>query len=120
MCFMRKGIFKFSFQSHCGLSNIDSEKSIRTCIQEQIMHSFFAQILTKLLHADGKYEQKKSVYLLHVYGALTNHQHETLMQLRSYNIKHTQNNELVELVYKLGVISHISSNGCYSKLCFMT
>ena len=37
------------------------------CTHEQINHPLFAQILAELLHTDLKFEQAKSIYLLHVY-----------------------------------------------------
>ena len=47
---------------------------LRPCTHEQIKHPLFEQILPELLHTDLKFEQKKSIYLLHVYGALA-HKH---------------------------------------------
>ena len=42
----------------------------RSCTHEQINQPLFAQILTELLHTDRKFEQIKSIYLLHEYGAI--------------------------------------------------
>ena len=41
--------------------------SFRPCTHGQINPPLFAQIFAELLHTDGKFEQIKSIYLLHAF-----------------------------------------------------
>ena len=49
----------------------EQDPSLKPCTHEQIKHPLFEQIRPELLHTDLEFEQIKSIYLLHVYEALS-------------------------------------------------